>query len=92
MQMTPLPAPEGRLFIAGRRRLVPGESPARIRKGGAYVTTPFVAMCAPRPGRWSEGRTHEEPCLRQPRIHRVGILMYGKRASVAELLRWVKYT
>jgi len=26
------------------------------------------------------------------RIYRVGILMYGKRPSVVELLRWVKYT
>ncbi len=26
------------------------------------------------------------------RIYRVGILMYGKRPSVAELLRWLKYT
>ena len=26
------------------------------------------------------------------RIYRVGILMYGKRPSVVELMRWVKYT
>jgi ABC-2 type transport system permease protein len=26
------------------------------------------------------------------RIYRVGILMYGKRPSVVELLRWVRYT
>jgi len=26
------------------------------------------------------------------RIYRVGILMYGKRPSVVELLRWVRYS
>jgi len=26
------------------------------------------------------------------RIYRVGVLMYGKRPSVAELLRWLRYT
>jgi len=26
------------------------------------------------------------------RIYRVGVLMYGKRASLVELIRWVKYT
>jgi ABC-2 type transport system permease protein len=27
-----------------------------------------------------------------PKIYRVGILMYGKRPSLVELLRWLKYT
>jgi len=26
------------------------------------------------------------------KIHRVGILMYGKRPSLVELLRWLRYT
>jgi ABC-2 type transport system permease protein len=26
------------------------------------------------------------------RIYRVGILMYGKRPSVVEILRWIRYT
>jgi ABC-2 type transport system permease protein len=26
------------------------------------------------------------------KIYRVGILMYGKRPSLVELLRWLKYT
>jgi ABC-2 type transport system permease protein len=26
------------------------------------------------------------------RIYRVGILMYGKRPSLVELLRWLRYT
>jgi ABC-2 type transport system permease protein len=26
------------------------------------------------------------------KIYRVGILMYGKRPSVVELLRWLRYT
>jgi len=26
------------------------------------------------------------------RIYRVGILMYGKRPSVVELIKWLKYT
>jgi ABC-2 type transport system permease protein len=26
------------------------------------------------------------------RIYRVGVLMYGKRPTVSELLRWLKYS
>lgn len=26
------------------------------------------------------------------RLYRVGILMYGKRATVPELLRWIRYS
>jgi len=26
------------------------------------------------------------------RIYRIGILMYGKRATLPEILRWLKYT
>jgi len=58
--------------------------PMRWSLGGASVTSLLISMAI------LAGSTYLVAIL-AARIYRVGILMYGKRPSLRELLRWLRY-
>ena len=53
--------------------------------GSKEETTTGLVACI-------EGRTHFRSIYSTTSIYRVGILMYGKRPTLPEMLRWLKYS
>lgn len=58
--------------------------PMRWSLGGASVTSLLISMTILAASTWLVARF-------AARVYRVGILMYGKRPSLRELLRWLRY-
>jgi ABC-2 type transport system permease protein len=83
-----LVANDPRGFVAELLTQIPFSSailmPMRWSLGGASVTSLLVSMGILAVSTWLVSRL-------AARIYRVGILMYGKRPSLRELLRWLRY-